>query len=271
MDAATLTENHVNHQQETPDDDIFSKSKIQGFLDRYYLDGEIERTRVEYSPNSQTLRTAFRSTDESVTGVVTLKEFDFDREFDIAIHDTTRLRKLIGVLEDQIDINLEWVHEPVSIYFVDDFKKVRFILGQKAAIPKVNGTPNVDIDWNIEFDLKPMFIKNFKSAVKALENGSFAVDVSDDGRMKLVLGYMTRGSNNSINLYPDPDVFKFSPKPNKPLVFNATKCTKMLSANADSTNSRCKISSTMDVMKFEFESDTFESTYYISAINPGNM
>jgi len=248
-----------------------TKENLMGFLNRYYLDGEIERTRVSYSHDTQVLTTSFRSTDESIVGTVDLKAFPFHRDFDVAIHDTTRLKKLIGILEQDIDMELEWVHEPVSIYFTDDFKKVRYILGNKVAISKVSGEPNADIDWNIEFDLEPTFVSNFKSGVKALEHGSFAIDTSDDGRMKIVLGYMNRGSNNSVNLYPDPDTFNFSPKPNKPLVFNGKRCTKMFSANDGSVESRCQISSDMEIMKMTFSNDQFNSTYYMSAINPGNM
>ena len=79
------------------------KSKLDRFIQKYNLGGNVNS--VKWKSNGDTLTTSFVTPDKSLLGNVTVDKFSFDNAA-LGIYQTDQLKSLIGVLGDDISLDL---------------------------------------------------------------------------------------------------------------------------------------------------------------------
>ena len=95
------------------------KSKINRFVQKYTLAGLVESVKWETKDN--TLSTSFISDDKSVLGSVSISYFDFQNTT-LGIYDTSKLTKMIAVLDDDLEFNVSDVESATT--FVESFRLI---------------------------------------------------------------------------------------------------------------------------------------------------
>ena len=129
------------------------KSKLDRFIQKYNLGGNVNS--VKWKSDSDTLTTTFVTPDKSLLGTVRVDKFSFE-DSEIGVYLTDRLKSLIGVLGDDVSLNLLKVEDKaislkvkngsVSIDYDKLFeraleKKIRMFydaLGWEMPIDKIN-------------------------------------------------------------------------------------------------------------------------------------
>ena len=84
---------------------IMKKDKILQFISRYNLNGNVEAVKWE-TTGEDTCTTTFITDDKSVLGQVTVKESFFQNEGEVGVYDTARLKQLLTVVGDDIDVEV---------------------------------------------------------------------------------------------------------------------------------------------------------------------
>ena len=79
------------------------KSKLDRFIQKYNLGGNVNS--VKWKSNGSSLSTSFVTPDKSLLGNVTVDKFSFDSS-ELGIYQTDQLKSLIGVLGDDISLDL---------------------------------------------------------------------------------------------------------------------------------------------------------------------
>ena len=79
------------------------KSKLDKFIQKYNLGGNVNS--VKWKSSGDTLTTSFVTPDKSLLGNVTVDKFPFD-EAEIGVYQTDQLKSLIGVLGDDVSLDL---------------------------------------------------------------------------------------------------------------------------------------------------------------------
>ena len=79
------------------------KSKLDKFIQKYNLGGNVNS--VKWKSDGNTLSTSFVTPDKSLLGNVKVDKFSFDSA-ELGIYQTDQLKSLIGVLGDDISLDL---------------------------------------------------------------------------------------------------------------------------------------------------------------------
>ena len=79
------------------------KTKLNKFIQKYNLGGNVNS--VKWKSNSNKLTTSFVTPDKSLLGEVAVSNFGFE-DAELGVYQTDQLQKLIGVLGEDISINL---------------------------------------------------------------------------------------------------------------------------------------------------------------------
>jgi len=234
------------------------KDKLNEFINKYTLGGNIIITSWVTNDKGE-LSTCFLSPDQSLIGNIVMQESPLE-ESELGIMDSTKLKQLLTVLED--DVELEVVKneedENIALELEDQTNSVSLMLANMSAVPK---TPKLrklpKFDLQIEFDeaLSKKFIKA-KNALADTETFSL---VEDDGELKLVIGYTENTTSNKASLSITP---KKKTKLDKVISFSAKYLKEILIANSEFKTAVLNISAE-GLSKIEFEKDTIKSEYYL--------
>lgn len=238
-----------------------NKTKLLKFISKYHLGGNVES--VELISENGELNVAFITDDKTVKGDVKLKEFDF-QDCKMPIYTTSDLVKMISVLTDVIDININRVQEKlVNIELSDKNSSVNFMLAESGVIPRVPALKKLP-DFEIKLKLTDEFIDRFIKAKNALaDEGDFAL-LFNNGIPKIVIGYSTRNSNR-ISLEVNAEYKKEI----DPIKFSAKYMKEILVSNRETENGILNISSE-GLAYVKFDSDNFTSEYYLVRIDSPN-
>ena len=79
------------------------KSKLDKFIQKYNLGGNVNS--VKWKSDGSKLSTSFVTPDKSLLGNVKVDKFSFDSS-ELGIYQTDQLKSLIGVLGDDISLDL---------------------------------------------------------------------------------------------------------------------------------------------------------------------
>ena len=79
------------------------KSKLDKFIQKYNLGGNVNS--VKWKSDGATLSTSFVTPDKSLLGTVEVDNFNFENS-EIGVYQTDQLKSLIGVLGDDISLDL---------------------------------------------------------------------------------------------------------------------------------------------------------------------
>lgn len=228
------------------------KQKLDGFINRYNLGGEIESVMVKAESSNVSVRMI--SDDKTLLGDVSVSDMEFpDGEY--GIYTTSQLKGLLGVLDNSI--NVEEVTG--ALKFSDKGTKMQYMLAAPSVIPAVpdlKALPPFDVTITLDDEFVNKFIKS-KGALADADTFTFTCK---DGNGEIILGYSSINSNRisiSVDCKCDGDV--------EPIAFSAKYLKAILMANKGSNTSSLEISS-QGLSKVAFTEGDYTSNYYLVEI-----
>ena len=235
------------------------KDKILQFISRYNLNGSVEAVKWETTGDS-TCSTTFITDDKSVLGQVSVKDFDL-AEGEVGVYDTARLKQLLTVVGDDVDIEVTNVNDKnVSVVLSDETTSVNFMLADLAVIPNVPALKELP-DYDVKIPISNDFAKKFVRSASALSDVDTFTLVPEGDDLKLVIGYSTINSNRiSLDV-----ITEGKGTLEDPISFSAKYLKEILNANSDSEKSVLNVS-TKGISNIDFEVGDFRCSYYLVEI-----
>ena len=227
-----------------------TKSKFDGFINRYSLGGEIESVLVK--SDSKSLAVSFISDDKTLLGNVSVDDVSLP-EGDFGIYTTSMLKQFLSVLDENITVSTS----VGSLQFSDAKTKVNYMLAAESVIPQVPKLKELP-EFNVEIKLDADFINKFIKSKNAIGNDSDSFTfISKGGKSEVILGYSTQNTNRisiTVDATVDGDV--------EPISFSSTYLKQILTVNKDSNSSVMKISS-KGLMHMTFTDDIYNCEYFL--------
>lgn len=239
------------------------KQVLNTFIDKYSLNGSIESVKWVVDNKNKQIKTSSISDDKNVVSYVSIKDDAGLSEAEIGINDTAKLKKLLGVLTDDVNITFNKRDEKiVSLSLNSESTDVQYVTADLSVIPKVPDLKKLP-PFNLEIPLTKEFVTTFvkaKSALSDVDTMTFTKDKKD--KIKLTIGYSSVNSNR-INIDVKPIEGKDTL--GKTIHFSAKYLKEILTSNSDCENAVLKISD-HGILHVEFNNDLFNSSYYLIEI-----
>lgn len=236
------------------------KQVLNTFIDKYSLNGTIESVKWVVDNKNKQIKTSSISDDKNVVSYVSIKDDAGLSEAEIGINDTAKLKKLLGVLTDDVNITFNKRDEKiVSLSLNSEGTDVQYVTADLSVIPKVPDLKKLP-PFNLEIPLTKEFVTTFvkaKSALSDVDTMTFSKDKKD--KIKLTIGYSSVNSNR-INIDVKPVEGKDSL--GKTIHFSAKYLKEILTSNSDCENAVLKISDA-GIAHVEFNNELFNSSYYL--------
>jgi hypothetical protein len=236
------------------------KQVLNTFIDKYSLNGTIESVKWVVDNKNKQIKTSSISDDKNVVSYVSIKDDAGLSEAEIGINDTAKLKKLLGVLTDDVNIAFNKREEKiVSLSLTSESTDVQYVTADLSVIPKVPDLKKLP-PFNLEIPLTKEFVTTFvkaKSALSDVDTMTFTKDKKD--KIKLTIGYSSVNSNR-INIDVKPVDGKDSL--GKTIHFSAKYLKEILTSNSDCENAVLKISDA-GIAHVEFNNELFNSSYYL--------
>ena len=240
-----------------------SRTNVLRHIDRYNLSGTIES--VIWDITDEEVNIGFISPDNTVIGNLFVQDFDFDVEHEIGILQTSRLKKLVRILEDEFEVDFDYQTKdgyevPTTLAMDDGQKKVQFRLTDTDIPPRMPTIKRLP-DFNATIPITEAISTDFRSADKALDESEFGIQEIEDG-VEIIVGH-TSGNrvrhNNKVRIPVPCEVQKeFSDT----VVFNSDVFSEILKANDDAEDGTWEVSSE-GMSRIEFEGENWAITYYL--------
>ncbi len=233
------------------------KYKLTRFIDKYHLGGNVNA--VVINSKGDTLSTRFITGDKALLGELEMNSWSF-QDTELGVYDTEQLSRLLGVLDDDVSLNLtQSGDKAIALEISDQYSKVNFMLSDKSVInqpPPLKGIP----EFQLKIKVDTNFITRFIGGKSALpDTDTFTVITSDDG-VKLVIGYSSINTNRvtipvETETYEDIDNVSF----------NANLFRDVLVANKECESATLEVSE-KGLSKINFKVDQYDVTYYLVAV-----
>jgi len=232
---------------------MMNKNTLVRFISKYHLGGNVNS--VAFASSGEKLGTRFQTEDETVIGEVVLNSWKYTT-LNFGIYDTEQLLKIVGILDNDININLKMAGDkPVSLELSDGFIKANCLLSDLSIIPKVRALKKLP-EFELELELDKKFIDAFIAGKQALaDEPSFTIVAKEDG-IQFVIGYSSLNTNRitlPVKSMNDNKIDNVS--------FNARIFREILIANKECEVATMKVSSA-GLAKLEFIVDDFVCVYY---------
>ena len=233
------------------------KSKLDRFIQKYNLGGNVNS--VKWKSNGNSLSTSFVTPDKSLLGNVKVDKFSFDNA-ELGIYQTDQLKSLIGVLGDDISLNLtKFGDKAVTLKVKNGPVSVDYVLSDLSVIadpPALKRLP--EFGTKIKLDTK--FINTFVKGKAALSDIDTFTILNGKSGVEVVIGYSSTNTNR-VNI----PVETTSSDLNNPITFNANLFKEVLIANKECTSATLEVS-TEGLARVNFKVDDYDSTYYVVAM-----
>ena len=239
------------------------KQTINTFIDKYSLNGTIESVKWVIDSANKQIKTASISDDKNVLSFVVIKDSAGLNDAEIGINDTAKLKKLLSVLNDEVNISFNTREDKiVSLSLTGESTDVQYVTADLSVIPKVPELKKLPT-FNLEIPLNKEFVTTFvkaKNALSDVDTLTFTKDKKD--KLKLVIGFSSVNSNRiSIDFKPTEGKDTLG----KTIHFSAKYLKEILTSNNDCENAVLKISDA-GIAHVEFNNDVFNSSYYLVEI-----
>ena len=235
------------------------KSKLDKFIQKYNLGGNVNS--VKWKSNGDSLSTTFVTPDKSLLGSVKVDKFQFE-DAELGIYQTDQLKSLIGVLGDDISLNLTSAGDKaVSLNVKNGAISIDYVLSDLSVIPDPPALKRLP-EFGTKIKLDTKFINTFVKGKAALSDiDTFTILNGKSGNVEVVIGYSSTNTNR-VNI----PVETTSSDLNKPISFNANLFKEVLVANRECTSAVLEVSNE-GLAKVNFKIDDYDSTYYIVAMS----
>ena len=239
------------------------KQVLNTFIDKYSLNGSIESVKWVVDNKNKQIKTSSISDDKNALSYVTIKDDAGLVDSEFGINDTTKLKKLLNVLTEEVGIAFNKREEKiVSLSLNSEDTDVQYVTADLSVIPKVPDLKKLP-PFNLEIPLTKEFVTTFvkaKSALSDVDTMTFSKDKKD--KIKLTIGYSNVNSNR-INIDVKPSEGKDTL--GKTIHFSAKYLKEILTSNSDCENAVLKISD-HGILHVEFNNELFNSSYYLIEI-----
>ena len=168
------------------------KVKLTRFIDKYHLGGNVNAVVINSKGDS--LSTRFITGDKALLGELKMNNWTFE-DSELGVYDTEQLSRLLGVLDDDVTLNLtQSGDKAIAVEISDSLSKVNFMLSDKSVInqpPALKQLP----EFQVEIKVDANFIQRFISGKSALPDTDTFTVITDDDGVKLVIGYSSINTN----------------------------------------------------------------------------
>ena len=234
------------------------KSKLTRFIQKYNLGGEVNS--VKWSSDGDNLSTSFVTPDKSLLGNVQVKNLKLESS-NIGVYQTDQLVKLLGVLGDDISLDLKKFDEKATSLKVKNgsvsFDYVLSDLSVIAEPPALKKLPEFDTQIKLDNHFIETFIKG-KGALSDVD--SFTILTNKEGNLEVIIGYSSMNTNR-INIPVESVTNNLS----ESISFNANLFKEVLSANRECTSAVLEVSNE-GLARVNFKVDDYDTNYYIVAM-----
>ncbi len=237
------------------------KRLLESFIRKYTLGGAIEH--VTWQSDGNEISVAGTPEDKQIFTFITAKTISVDAG-DYSVYDTSQLRSLLAVLEDDVSVDVETTQGiPLALRFKDSQSKVRFSLADPTTIPTAPSLPPLNT-FEMEIHIDKDFMQRFTKGASALsEVNSFTV-VTEGDDVKFVIGYSDK--NTTRISY---DVESFGDLSNNPQ-FSSNHLKNIFLANRDLDKAKIRISD-RGVMYIGFDDGEYKCDYYLPKLSHINV
>ena len=229
------------------------KSKLQSFINRYYLAGNCEAVILKEQTDS--IGCELIDMDQTVVGKIKWNTAPFMTGM-LGINHTGALIKMLGALGENITIDVkDAAGKNYAMKISEGSTQATFMLADTTVIPAVPSI-NAEPDYVIEIPVNEEFISKFIKAKNALPDAkNFAVQVKD-GTIKFIINYTTVNADNitfEVGTTTSADM--------EPVCFSADKLKEVLVANRGDSG-QLKVSPD-GLSRINFTGSDFDSTYWL--------
>jgi hypothetical protein len=233
------------------------KYKLTRFIDKYHLGGNVNA--VVINSKGDTLSTRFITGDKALLGELEMNSWSF-KDSELGVYDTEQLSRLLGVLDDDVTLNLtQSGDKAIALEISDSYSKVNFMLSDKSVInqpPPLKGIP----EFQLKIKVDTNFIQRFISGKSALpDTDTFTVITNDDG-VKLVIGYSSINTNR-VTIPVETETYEDIEN----VSFNANLFKDVLVANKECESATLEVSE-KGLSRINFKVDQYDVTYYLVAV-----
>lgn len=233
------------------------KYKLTRFIDKYHLNGNVNA--VVINSKGDTLSTRFITGDKALLGELEMNSWNF-QDVELGVYDTEQLSRLLGVLDDDVTLNLtQSGDKAIALEISDQYSTVNFMLSDKSVInqpPPLKGIP----EFQLKIKVDTNFITKFIGGKSALpDTDTFTVITSNDG-VKLVIGYSSINTNR-VTIPVETETYEDIDK----VSFNANLFKDVLVANKECETATLEVSE-KGLAKINFKVDQYDVTYYLVAV-----
>jgi len=233
------------------------KSKLDKFIQKYNLGGNVNS--VKWKSDGSTLSTSFVTPDKSLLGNVTVDKFSFDSS-ELGIYQTYQLKSLIGVLGDDISLDLTSAGDrAVSLNVKNGAISIDYVLSDLSVIPDPPALKRLP-EFGTQIKLDTKFINTFIKGKAALSDIDTFTILNGKSGVEVVIGYSSTNTNR-VNI----PVETTSNDLNKPISFNANLFKEVLVANRECTSAVLEVSNE-GLAKVNFKVDDYNSEYFVVAM-----
>jgi hypothetical protein len=229
------------------------KSKLQSFINRYYLAGNCEAVTLKEQEGS--IGCELIDMDQTVVGKIKWNTTPFMSGM-LGINHTGALIKMLGAVGENINIDVQnAAGKNYAMKISEGSTKATFMLADTTVIPAVPSI-NAEPDYEVSIPVNEEFISKFIKAKNALPDAkNFAVQVQA-GTIKFIINYSTVNADNISFEVGQTNVANMDP-----VCFSADKLKEVLVANRGDSG-ELKVSPE-GLSRIDFTGADFESTYWL--------
>ena len=231
-----------------------NKYKLTRFIDKYHLGGNVNAVVINSKKDSLTTR--FITGDKALLGELSMANWTFD-EAELGVYDTEQLSRLLGVLDDDVNLNLtQSGDKAIAVEISDALSKVNFMLSDKSVInqpPPLKQLP----DFQVQIKVDSNFIQWFISGKSALPDTDTFTVITDDDGVKLVIGYSSINTNRVTIPVETTTHGKI-----ENVSFNANLFKDVLVAIKECESATLEVSE-QGLSKINFKVDDYDVTYFL--------
>ena len=230
------------------------KSKLDKFIQKYNLGGNVNS--VKWKSSGDSISTSFVTPDKSLLGSVKVDKFPFESA-EIGVYQTDQLKSLIGVLGDDISLDLsKFGDKAVSLKVKNGPVSVDYVLSDLSVIsdpPQMKRLP----EFGTQIKLDRSFIDTFIKGKGALSDVDTFTIVNGSNGVEVIIGYSSTNTNR-VNIPVETTTSNL----NKPISFNANMFASILNANKDCESATLEVSS-QGLSRIKFAIDNYDSEYFL--------
>ena len=233
------------------------KYKLTRFIDKYHLNGNVNE--VVINSKGDTLSTRFITGGKDLLGELKMNSWNF-QDVDLRVYDTEQLSRLLGVLDDDVSLNLtQSGDKAIALEISDSYSKVNFMLSDKSVInqpPPLKQLPNFQLKIKVDTN----FITRFIGGKSALPDTDTFTVITGNDEVKLVIGYSSINTNR-VTIPVETETYEDIDK----VSFNANLFKDVLVANKECETATLEVSE-KGLAKINFKVDQYDVTYYLVAV-----